>query len=534
MAVVQISKIQIRRGQKNSNSGIPQLSSAEFAWAVDSQELFIGNGSVAEGAPYVGNTKILTEHDNILDLASSYQYAATDTSITLSTPRSLQSKLDEYVSVLDFGAVGDGTTDNVDAFETAFTQLFRNLNDNFKKVLLVPNGEYVFASDLAIPSNVILRGETQGGAILNIGSHNIRFITSEGLELASFNSTNRPRNINISNLTIQRTTGQTVFSGIRDSAFDDVKWLGEYVLSDTAVTLSTEPAAVFWENTLTGIKVDNVSFNGCVFETNSIDIKCNQTDIFDTSVKFTGCKFFVADTAIYINGVATQGNIWSIYDCEFEEISNQAFRSTNGQGTVISRSKFTNVGNGTGNAANPSDSMIYFGESTNNLVKDCISDRQQAAGLTSSSSTVYYPEVLNGDQTSFVNRNSSVIYMTDSFRPLAVFSAFNGYYIINYTLRLGTYSRYGQLSISVGSDLSGNDNTSEVALSDNFQYSPSLTTSPGGSLMTDFQFNVSLTSNRVDDDSTLGSNADTIVLSYKNPVIGGTTGSISFDVTYGV
>ena len=105
MAVVQISKIQHRRGQKNSSSGIPQLSSAEFAWAVDSQELFIGNGSVAEGAPYVGNTKILTEHDNILDLVSSYQYASNDNSITLSVSRSLQSKIDEIqVSVADFGA----------------------------------------------------------------------------------------------------------------------------------------------------------------------------------------------------------------------------------------------------------------------------------------------------------------------------------------------------------------------------------------------------------------------------------------------
>ena len=46
MAVVQISKIQIRRGKKNSDSGVPQLSSAELAWAVDTQELFIGNGSV--------------------------------------------------------------------------------------------------------------------------------------------------------------------------------------------------------------------------------------------------------------------------------------------------------------------------------------------------------------------------------------------------------------------------------------------------------------------------------------------------------
>ena len=74
MAVVQISRIQIRRGQKNQGSGLPQLASGELAWAVDTQELFVGNGAVAEGAPYVGNTKVLTEHDNLLDLIDQYVY----------------------------------------------------------------------------------------------------------------------------------------------------------------------------------------------------------------------------------------------------------------------------------------------------------------------------------------------------------------------------------------------------------------------------------------------------------------------------
>ena len=52
MAVVQISKIQVRRGLSNQ-TGIPQLSGGEFAWAIDAQELYIGNGAVSEGAPYV-------------------------------------------------------------------------------------------------------------------------------------------------------------------------------------------------------------------------------------------------------------------------------------------------------------------------------------------------------------------------------------------------------------------------------------------------------------------------------------------------
>lgn len=537
MAVVQISKIQVRRGQKNSNSGIPQLSSAEFAWAVDTQELFIGNGSVAEGAPYVGNTKILTEHDNILDLASSYQFASNDTSITLSVPRDLQSKLDEYVSVVDFGAIGDGSTDCVEAFQTAATQLFRNTNENYKKVLLIPNGEYLFTSGLALPDGIILQGETQRGVVLNIGANNIRFVTSTGQEVADFNSTNRPQNIRISNLTIQRTTGQTVFTGVANSVIENVKFLGEYEFGDS-VTLSTSPAAVFWENNLSGIKVENLKFKDCLFEANGIAVKCNQTAVFDTTVLFENTKFFISDTAIYINGVASQGNNWQIFDCDFEEIANQAFRSSNGRGTLIQRSKFKKVGNTNNLSSTPNDYMIYFGEKIGNIVVDCISDRQQQAGVTSSNLTTSYPEVYNSDITKFLDRNYSLIYPSDSFAPLAVFSAMNKFTIINYCLRLGAHIRHGQLWIAIGEDIAGTElddlgnlngpgNISQVTITDNFQYSPRFLTSEGGLLMTNFEFAVELRDNDTD------SGIETVVLSYKNP-LPGATGSISFDVAYGV
>jgi hypothetical protein len=533
MAVVQISKIQVRRGQKNSNSGIPQLSSAEFAWAVDSQELYIGNGSVLEGAPYVGNTKILTEHDNILDLASSYQYASNDTAITLSIPRSLQNKLDEYVSVADFGAIGDGSTDCIEAFETAFTQLFRNFNSNYKKVLLIPNGNYLFTSDLTIPSDVILRGETQSGVILNIGANNIRFITSQGLELADFNSTNRPKNINISNLTISRSTGQVTFSGVADSVVSNVNFIGDYVLGETVASLATEPAAVFWENNLIGTRSENILFKDCYFEGNSLGVKCNQTAIFETTIKFDNCKFFVSDTSIYISGLEGQGNKWTIYDCEFEEVYNQAFRSSNGTGTLIQRSKFKNVGNGISTAATPNDYMVYFGEKANNILVDCTSDRQQAAGVISSALTAAYSEVYNSAGVNFVDKNYSLIYLTDSFRPIAVFSAQNKFTVVNYCLKLGEHTRYGSLTMVIGDDLSPESHGSDITITDNYTYSPNYLTSEGGALMTNFEFNVTKTSNTTSDDSTAVV-IDTVVLSYKNPLANGRPGSISFDVTYGV
>jgi len=58
MAVIQISKIQVRRGLQEN---LPQLASGELGWSIDERRLYIGNGTLTEGAPEVGVTEILTE-----------------------------------------------------------------------------------------------------------------------------------------------------------------------------------------------------------------------------------------------------------------------------------------------------------------------------------------------------------------------------------------------------------------------------------------------------------------------------------------
>jgi hypothetical protein len=67
MAIVQISRIQIRRGL---NQDLPQLASAEMGWSVDTQQLYIGNGTIEEGARSEGVTEILTEY-SILNFTES-------------------------------------------------------------------------------------------------------------------------------------------------------------------------------------------------------------------------------------------------------------------------------------------------------------------------------------------------------------------------------------------------------------------------------------------------------------------------------
>jgi hypothetical protein len=100
---------------------------------------------------------------------------------------------------------------------------------------------------------------------------------------------------------------------------------------------------------------------------------------------------------------------------------------------------------------------------------------------------------------------------------------------------LGEHVRYGTLTLAIGNDLSVGSNGSDVTITDSYTYSPRLITSQGGSLMTNFEFNISKVSNSTGDDSSvLDATADTLLLSYKNPLAVGQTGSISFDVAYGV
>ena len=58
MPIVQISRIQHRRGKKTD---LPQLAAGELGWSIDDQRLYIGNGTVADGAPAIGNTEILLD-----------------------------------------------------------------------------------------------------------------------------------------------------------------------------------------------------------------------------------------------------------------------------------------------------------------------------------------------------------------------------------------------------------------------------------------------------------------------------------------
>lgn len=173
MAIVQVSRITQRKGLEQD---LPQpLAGAEFGWALDQRRLFIGNGTIADGAPVVGNTEVLTEFSDLLSYSTAYTYQGEAAGYTVQTgptsgdpiSQSLQRRLDSYAIITAFGATGDGSTDATAAINRALFQLFCVQNNTqVRRSLFFPAGVYVITDTLLIPPWADLYGEGEDSTII--------------------------------------------------------------------------------------------------------------------------------------------------------------------------------------------------------------------------------------------------------------------------------------------------------------------------------------------------------------------------------
>ena len=179
MAVIEIARIQVRRGQENT-TGIPQLDPGEFGWAEDTQHLYIGK-RITEGANSDANSRILTEIDlgelqsllgtaNTTTLTSVYDYR-TGTNYISSAPRFVQSKLDDLVNLRDFSGSAvtlNSGTDITQILQNAINNLYANsmaTSQGFigepRRRLMIPAGYYIISNTINLPPFAELVGEGQ-------------------------------------------------------------------------------------------------------------------------------------------------------------------------------------------------------------------------------------------------------------------------------------------------------------------------------------------------------------------------------------
>ena len=364
MAVVQISRIQIRRGRKNSGTGLPQLASGEFGWAVDSQELFIGNGAVSEGAPFVGNTKLLSEYDNLFEFADTYEYkngTNLQTGASANDPilRTLQERLDDRVSIRSFGATGDGTNQTV-ALQRAIDQLYLNASNKgtpqARVELILEPGEYTISSTIYLPPYATIRGAGSDKTIITAGNHvafqTVNETSTPGTYASDSVSTtlNQARNITVSGITINTDHKGLVLQSCKDSHFEDIRIAGTWALGDSAAANSI---GIELNSLSTAVTCQNNSFKNIYVQNKAYAI-WSKWDIRENT--WQQCRFETLNKAIVFGSgtiLGTGGQLTGplkniISDSIFDEVEQQAIQVLAGPNNTSQSNRFLNIGNNGG------------------------------------------------------------------------------------------------------------------------------------------------------------------------------------------
>ncbi len=297
MPIVQISRIQHRRGKRTD---LPQLAAGELGWVVDEQRLFIGNGTVADGAPAVGNTEIVTAGSSAFTTALNHTYKGylgNLTPITTTVQRTLAQRLDEYVSVKDFDAKGDDSTADVTAIQNAIDEVYKDTDKDdarSRRVLFFPAGIYRINAALKIPPYANLVGEGPDKTIIRNSGNNAVMVTQDdegnvGTNIGNSSATT-PTQIQISNMTLRNTVayGGISLDRVNKAYINNVKFQGSFASGGSDASTSK---GVTVTNSTATFTTTNVIFNQCQFTkfARLVDISNDST-----SIRFNGCDFSTA------------------------------------------------------------------------------------------------------------------------------------------------------------------------------------------------------------------------------------------------
>lgn len=467
MAVIQISKIQVRRGLEEN---LPQLSSGELGWSIDTQRLWIGNGTLQEGAPEIGNTEILTAGSRLPGvLAALYTFegaeasppyiSQTGPSLSLRVERRIQDKLDEQISLRDFVTSSDkSSNDYTEALQRAIDQIYPQGYDDIpgvRRVLTIPAGTYNVSSVITVPPYVTIRGDGKSSTIIKqiSASAEAVFKLRDSLAQVDANlgvdSAILPSYINFSNLTIENSTTNTVIiiDSANDVSFNSVRILGPYI---NTVTLSDEIPGVLMQSTVA--RTANVTFDQCEFTRSTYGIKA-AGDVAAVSV--TNSKFYMLYQAVISEQNTTNPQSIRITGSLFDSIAAQAIYAKDESSIVSAYNYYALVGYSNGtvmDSGTPTFPVLTWNTANNYSIADLF-DRSAADTailpltevLTYTTSTKQNPTISG---TLKVLPGSIYVLVDDATTVTNLAINDSLAYIIDYVITRDTGIRIGTLKIN--------------------------------------------------------------------------------------
>ena len=437
------ARLRLRRG---NFSDLPNpLLGAELGWCVDTQQLFIGNGALADGAPDLGNTQILTQASpnfqilqynyisNTLTIADTSQSIVlgtvsvsdtlghtgsliiNSTSVTLTSSytiqqvanainianitnvsasvsgglyiiiigsfgqaitigsgsttailtalgisaittsaspsyRSLQQVLDDRVSVKDYGAKGDGSTDDSIAINQAILDLYTaplaigQLAQSRRRILFFPAGVYkVIAEKIVLPPHCKLQGEGRGATQIILDATSTLdhiFQTCDGLGQTGTsigtNSAEFPNDISIDSIGFVRSVYGAIGNLNRFSGINFRK-----CLFNSGWTTGSGSNIFDLDKLGSVVLMNDMTFDECEF-TAHYDIFTFNNAINFSDIFFIDCYIHDSYRGIYINNSVKNVKITSN---RFVNLSDRGIYANANSSLVNSvNNSFVNVG----------------------------------------------------------------------------------------------------------------------------------------------------------------------------------------------
>jgi hypothetical protein len=471
LAIVQISRITQRKGLQED---LPQLAGAEFGWSVDERRLYIGNGTLQEGAPVIGNTEILTEFSDIIPLVQDYTYsgfAATGYSVqtgpTPGTPvkLSLQDWMDQFATVKDFGAVGDGVTDDTVAINRALFEIYcREVNPAIRRSIFFPAGVYCVTGTIVIPPYATLIGEGPDNTIIQMqAGATAAYVVQTGDSLQQVgvdigtNGATPPISITVENMGFQSLDPMDIALVDRASAciFNQVQFIGPLTTED--LILPDDDTACVRFASSNALETHQIKFDNCTFSGTTYGIT---TDQQVRGIGITAGHLSTLHKGIIVetNPAGSQYNPqgFGITSCDFDTIYAQGIVFST-ERNATAQNTFGDVGNHFGGIAQPYTVIIDF-LSPNNISVGDLFER-------SNDDAVLHPRIqLNGEASiaftngqqlamgSYVRASGLTVGLTNNvLSPTNAITYSLGSVdalSINYTIVRGTAYRTGIINIT--------------------------------------------------------------------------------------
>lgn len=426
MAIVQVSRITARKGLETD---LPQpLAGAELGWAIDQRKLYIGNGELAEGAPTVGNTEILTEYSNILELQNTYTYKGEAAGYVVQTGptggdpvvQGLQARLDSFAIITDFGGTGNGVTDDTAAINRALFQLYcRDNNPAIRRGLFFPAGVYKVSDQILIPPYAFLYGEGnnssvisfealiwtstvsyQTGVLVKDGANYYRSVDTVpvGIDISNtsyWDPTTLPTCVASTTDNLQQTGASIGTNGAVRPQSIDLNHMGfatteiqDGLLLDQCEHISIDAVGITGPLTTTDLTtaIDDtcaIAYNSTVsFVVNNVNINQGKFSGFTygtnteqqiESIVYSECVFDTLNRALQIGGVSPVNGGPAgvrIVDSVFDNVYSQGIYVENVNNNLTAHNTFYDVGNHFNGASSPATSIIYFNGWNNISVGD--------------------------------------------------------------------------------------------------------------------------------------------------------------------